>query len=127
MINAVTLVGRLVKEPEVRMTNKGKKIWGFALANSIFVNGEQKTNFFTCTCYNEKICDYASKYLGKGYLVGITGSLTNVERTFEKDGKKVKVMEIIVSSVENYEPKRRKEETAEEESEPVIDTGDMPF
>lgn len=71
MVNEIVIVGRLCKEPQLQMTKSEKMLCDFQIA----VNSYDKTAmFFSAMAFNQK-ADFITKYLHKGDLVGITGSL----------------------------------------------------
>ncbi|KLO24866.1 MULTISPECIES: single-stranded DNA-binding protein [unclassified Marinitoga] len=76
--NRVILVGRLTRDPEVRMTTSGDKVANFTLAvdrpnwNNDF-NG-QKTDFIRIVVFGKK-AEFAENYLKKGVLILVEGAL----------------------------------------------------
>lgn len=134
-LNSVCLIGRLVKDPEIRKTQSNKSIWSFTLAVEGF-DGKEKTSYFIpCNCWIESVCTYASKYLGKGNLLAITGKLITRKIT-GKDGKVRTAMEVNVTMVECLEKSKSQsnnnandEEFVSNESADsgIVDNGDLPF
>lgn len=100
MINQVTLVGRLTKDPELRYTVEGKAVLNITLAlNRHYRNaqGEFDADFVLCTLWN-KVAENTAKYCSKGSIVGIMGRIQT--RNYENhDGKRVYVTEVIADSV----------------------------
>lgn len=91
-INNVTLIGRVVRDIEVKTTNSGKSVALFALA----VDGYGKdadTSFIDCVAWN-KAAELLSEYAPKGKQIGITGRLQT--RIWEKDDIKRKATEVII-------------------------------
>lgn len=92
-INSVTLVGRVVRDLEVKTTNSGKSVASFALA----VDGYGKdapANFIDCVAWN-KAAEILGEYAPKGKQIGITGRIQT--RPWEdKEGNKRKATEIVV-------------------------------
>jgi single-strand DNA-binding protein len=89
--NKVQLIGNLGKSPEVRNTEKGKKLVKFSMAtNEVYTNqnGEKvkETQWHNLTAWG-KLADIAEKYLNKGSEVAIEGKLINREYT-DKEGNK---------------------------------------
>ncbi|HEY4553181.1 MAG TPA: single-stranded DNA-binding protein [Bacillaceae bacterium] len=117
MINQVTLVGRLTKDPELRYTLEGKAVLNITLAlNRHYRNakGEFDADFVLCTLWN-KTAENTAKYCAKGSIIGIMGKIQT--RNYEnQDGKKVYVTEVVADSVkfmggrQAEEPKKEKEE-----------------
>lgn len=105
MINQVTLVGRLTRDPELRTTSEGTPVTHITLAvnrsyrNS---NGEVDVDFVQCTLWRgsaENIC----RYCRKGSVIAITGRLQS--RHYEKDGKRVYVTEVVAETTRFLGPK----------------------
>jgi len=108
-INRTILIGRLVKDPELRKTTNGTSITSFTLAVDNRTSGEEKsTSFFQIVAWSGT-ADFVCKYLKKGYLVGVDGRLQ--QRGYENNnGVKVNVVEIIADNVQNYQPRESVEE-----------------
>jgi single-strand DNA-binding protein len=97
-MNKVILIGRIVKDPESRTTNTGKKIAKFSLAVNDVRNSKQ-TYFFNCTAWDMQ-ADYASKYLKKASFIAVDGRLTT--STFvNKEGRNQTVTDITVDSIKS--------------------------
>lgn len=72
----ISFDGRLGSDAEVRTTKGGKPYIRLSVANNIFANGEDRTDWFDVTCYDEFIVDKKAKYLTKGTYVIVTGNVT---------------------------------------------------
>ncbi|MGG0716185.1 single-stranded DNA-binding protein [Robertmurraya massiliosenegalensis] len=118
MINQVTLVGRLTRDPELRVTPEGNSVVNVTLAvNRNFRNqkGEIDADFVQCTIWR-KNAENLSLYCKKGALIGITGRIQT--RTYEsQDGRKY-VTEVIAESVRFLDS--RKSEVAHVEKEVLM-------
>ena len=109
MINNVTLVGRLTRDPDLRVTQSGKAVAGFVLAvNRKFKNasGEREADFISCIIWG-KSAENLSNWTRKGSLIGITGRIQT--RTYEKDGSTAYVTEVIADSFQSLESKQQQE------------------
>lgn len=97
MLNNVTIMGRLVKDPELKTTGNGTSLVQFAIAcdREYAAKGEEKqVDFFDCTAWRGT-AEFISKYFTKGRMIAITGRLQT--RNYEtKDGFARKVTEIVV-------------------------------
>ncbi|MCJ1783119.1 single-stranded DNA-binding protein [Mammaliicoccus sciuri] len=106
MINSVTLVGRLTKDPELRTTPSGVEVGNFTLAvNRTFTNqnGERDADFINCIVFRKQAVN-VNQYLSKGKLAGIVGRLQT--RSYDnKEGQKVFVTEVVCDNVQFLEPK----------------------
>ncbi len=106
MINSVTLVGRLTKNPEMRTTPSGVEVGNFTLAvNRTFTNqnGERDADFINCIVFRKQAVN-VNQYLSKGKLAGVVGRLQT--RSYDnKEGQKVFVTEVVCDNVQFLEPK----------------------
>jgi len=74
-INKINLVGRAGKDPETKYFDSGKQVCNFTLAvNRRTSNKDEPPDWFDLEMW-DKTADIAGKYVKKGSLVGITGSL----------------------------------------------------
>ena len=100
MINQVSLIGRLVRTPELFETETGKKGSFITLAvGRQFKNqdGEYDTDFLDCTLWTG-VAERTTEYCKTGDIIGIRGRLQT--RIVEnEDGSKYKRMEIIAERV----------------------------
>jgi single-strand DNA-binding protein len=100
MINQVTLVGRLTRDPELRVTTDGTPVSHVTLAvNRHFrnQNGEVDADFVQCTLW-KKAAENTAQYCRKGALVGITGRL-QTRQYDNKEGKRVYVTEVVTETI----------------------------
>lgn len=104
MINRVVLVGRLVRDPELRRTQSGAAVTSFTLAvDNRAREGEKSASFIAVVCWNQT-AEFVAQYLKKGNLVGVDGRLQ--QRNYENNsGQKVNVVEVVADSVQGLEPK----------------------
>lgn len=106
MINRVILVGRLTRDPELRYTPSGVAVANFTIAvNRPFSNqqGEREADFIQAVAWR-KVAENTANYVGKGSLVGIDGRLQT--RSYEKDGQRHYITEVVADSVQFLEPKK---------------------
>ncbi len=99
MLNQVVLVGRLVKDLEVREFDSGKKGSNITLAiPRSFKNMEGKydTDFIDCVLW-EQVATNTKEYCKKGDIVGIKGRLQS--RIIEKDSDKKYITEVVAEKV----------------------------
>lgn len=133
MVNQIILVGRLVKTPELELTDSGKKISTITLAvprTYKNLNGEYDTDFIDCTLWTG-VAENTSEYCKTGDILGVRGRIQS--RIVEKDdGTKYKKMEIIaekVSFLTSAKDKKDKEVInnidAEEKTEEINDEKKM--
>jgi single-strand DNA-binding protein len=107
MINQVTLVGRLTKDPELKYLPSGIAVTNLTLAvNRTFTNaqGEREADFINIVVFR-KVAEATANHTTKGSLVGVTGSIQT--RNYEKDGKRVYITEVLADAVQFLEPKKK--------------------
>jgi single-strand DNA-binding protein len=96
MINNVTLVGRLTRDPELRYTPSNIAITTFNLAvNRNFKNqaGDREADFINCMIWRQQAENLAS-WAKKGALIGITGRIQT--RSYDnQQGQRVYVTEVL--------------------------------
>ena len=106
MLNRVVLVGRLVRDPELRYTGSGVAVANINIAcNRPFKNqqGEQETDFINCVVWR-KPAENLANYMKKGNQIGVDGRVQT--RSYEgQDGKMVYVTEILAESIQFLESK----------------------
>jgi single-strand DNA-binding protein len=106
-LNKVMLIGRLVRDPELRYTPNGSSVASFSIANNrTYVTGGEKkemVSFFNCVAWG-KTAEFISQYCKKGNRVGIEGRLQ--QRSWEdQQGNKRSVVEITVENIQNLTPR----------------------
>lgn len=109
MLNQVVLVGRLVRDPELRETEEGKKVTNMTLAvprSYKNLDGEYDTDFIDCTLWSN-IAESTSEYCKKGDLLGIKGRLQT--SSYEKDGETRFKMDVMAEKVTFLTSKRERE------------------
>jgi single-strand DNA-binding protein len=109
MINQVTLVGRITKDPELRYTGDGVAVSNFTLAlnrNFKNVNGGYDTDFVNCNIWRKPAETVANLCL-KGSLIGITGRLKS--RHYDNsEGKRIYVTEVVAEDIKFISLKNNK-------------------
>jgi len=121
-MNKVILVGRLTQDPEIRYTTSGKAVANFTLA----VNRNKEEADFILVFLWEKLAESAGNNLFKGNRVLIEGRLQI--RSYEVDGQKRRVAEVIAQNMEFLEAKKKE---AADDSNPfggqVLPEESIPF
>ena len=109
-MNLATLVGRLVKDPELKyIPGSGMAIANFTVAidrDFSTKDGKKETDFIDIQVWG-KIAENCANYIGKGSLVGIQGSI-RVEK-YEKDGERRTFTKINANKVQFLESKKDKQ------------------
>ena len=136
MTNRVVLIGRLIRDPELRKTQTGKSVVSFTLAVNRKFSKEEQADFINCVAWNQT-ADFMANYLTKGALISVEGSTQS--RTYEgADGKTVYVQEVLAERVQSLESRSQRQEreqntepykSQEYEEEPTLDitSDDLPF
>lgn len=106
MLNRTVLVGRMTKDPEMRVSPSGVTVTTFTLAvNRAFKKDE--TDFISVVCF-KKAAENVNNFCSKGSLVGVDGRIQT--RNYEnKEGRKVYVTEVVADSVQFLETKGKNE------------------
>lgn len=138
MLNIIAIMGRLVRDPEMRQTTTGKSVASFRIAvdrGSKDANGQNQANFFDVVAWN-KTAEFVCKYFQKGSLIAIDGHLQS--RSYQdKSGQNRTAIEIIANNV-HFAGSKNQNATREpdvapppaanlDSYAPIDDTGDLPF
>lgn len=109
MINNVTLVGRLTRDPELRYTPQNQAVTTFSLAvNRQFknANGDREADFINCVIWRQQAENLAN-WAKKGALIGITGRIQT--RNYEnQQGQRVYVTEVVADSFQMLESRQER-------------------
>lgn len=144
MLNVVAIIGRMVKDPELKSTNSGKSVCSFRIANDSGykdASGQSQTNWLDVTARG-KTAEFVCKYFPKGALIAIDGRL-QTRQYQDKNGQNRTATEIVAQNVnfcgskESCQPRPAERPTAPSQrtqSEPDADyapidddEGDLPF
>lgn len=125
-LNKTIIMGRLVRDPELRHTQSDTAVCSFTLA--VDRDGKDKgVDFIECVAWRGT-ADFVSKYFSKGRMAIVEGRLQMREWT-DKEGNKRRSAEVVASSV--YFGDSKREERREEEDTPQFeelkDDGVLPF
>ena len=104
-MNKTLLIGRITKDVELRQSKGGVSSVIFSIAvdrDYKDENGEKVTDFINCIAFRNN-ADFMDKYVKKGNLLGITGSL----QTYDYEG--TTRYQVVVDSVQNLSPKEKEE------------------
>lgn len=110
MLNQAVLVGRIVKDPELKKTESGNKVTNITLAvprsfkNS---NGEYDSDFISCVLW-KGVAESAVEYCKKGDLVGIKGRIQSRIAEIDEDTKR-QYVEVVAEKVTFLSSKKHEE------------------
>ena len=114
MLNVVTLIGRLVRDPETRTCDDGKIICKFSIAVR---RNEKKTDFISCVAW-DKFGQYIERRFHKGDFIGVAGSL-QIEPYTTKHGDRANKATVVVDKFSfcgaSYSESSRSEDPSERE------------
>ena len=99
MLNQIVIVGRLVKDPELKESEGGSPYTNITLAvprSYKNTNGEYDTDFINCRLW-DGIAKNAEEFCKKGDLLGVKGRIET--RNYEKDEKINYVTELIAEKI----------------------------
>lgn len=109
-MNKVILIGRLIKDPDVRMGTNDTKIARYTLAvnRKYHKNNEPTADFIGCVALG-KNGEFAEKYLYKGIKIAVTGRIQTGSYT-NRDGQKVYTTDVLIEEQEFAESKKNQSE-----------------
>lgn len=101
MLNRITIMGRLTRDPELRYTQSQTPVASFTLAvdrdYSGKDGGEKQTDFIDCVAWRQT-AEFVSKYFSKGRMAVVAGRL-QIRTWTDKDDNKRRSAEIIAESI----------------------------
>ena len=100
MLNTITIMGRMTRDPELRRTGTGTAVTSFTLAvdrDFKAENGEKETDFIDCVAWRNT-GEFVDKYFSKGRMAVVTGRL-QIRSWKDKDGNNRRTAEVIADSV----------------------------
>ena len=108
MLNHITIMGRLTRDPELRRTGSGVAVASFSLAVDRDFgkneNGERETDFIDCVAWRQT-GEFVSKYFAKGRMAVVSGRL-QIRSWTDKDGNKRRTAEVVADNVYFGDSKR---------------------
>ena len=99
MLNKIILIGRLVRDPELRYTGSGTPVCNFTLAverNYTNRDGDRDVDFIPVVTW-QKLAETCAQHLGKGRLVAVDGRLQI--RKSEKENRTYINPEVVAQDV----------------------------
>jgi single-strand DNA-binding protein len=114
MLNQTVLVGRLVRDPELRETENGNKVTNITLAvprSYKNMEGEYDTDFISCVLW-KGIAENAVEYCHKGDLLGVKGRIQSKKIDLDEETRR-DVVEVIAERITYLSSNRKKDEADE--------------
>ena len=127
MLNEVILMGRLTRDPDVRMTQNGTTAANFALAceRDYAPQGQDReTDFFDIVAFRNT-ADFVGQYFAKGQLVAVKGRLQQRDWT-DKQGNKRRTTEILADRC-YFAEKRQDRDASDAGFQKMSDSTPVPF
>ena len=134
-MNSVQLVGRLTKDPELKLTQNQTQFCSFIIAvDRKFKdsNGQRQADFINCLAWKQNAA-FIQKYFHKGNRIGLTGTLQT--RSYDdQDGQRHFITEVVIDGVEFVESVKEDNSNAQLERDPIKEeslgesaSGELPF
>lgn len=107
-MNICTLIGRIVRDPEIRYTHGDNPmaVARYTLAvqrNRKNSEGKYDSDFISCVAYG-KSAEFTERYLHKGSKIAVSGRITTGSYT-NKEGQKVYTTDVVIDNQEFAESK----------------------
>ena len=100
MLNHITIMGRLTRDPELRRTGSGVAVASFTVAVDRDFSGkdsnEKETDFIDCVAWRHT-GEFVSKYFTKGRMIVVSGRL-QIRNWTDKEGNKRRSAEVIADN-----------------------------
>ena len=130
MLNHITIMGRLTKDPELRHTGTGTAVASFTLAvDRDFKDqgGNRETDFIDVVAWRNT-AEFVSRYFTKGRMAIVSGRL-QIRAWTDKDGNKRRTAEVVADSVYFGDRQKQSAEVAQTGDFETLETddADLPF
>lgn len=97
-MNSISIIGRLVHDPDLRTTSKGTPVSNFRIARNERHGEEEQTLFVNVTAWN-RLAETVKEYRHQGDQIAVSGRL-RFEEYVDKDGVKRSSYSITANSIE---------------------------
>jgi len=130
MLNHITVMGRLTKDPELRRTQSGIPVCSFSVAcdrDYKNADGERNTDFIDIVAWRQT-AEFVNKYFTKGRMAVIDGRL-QLRDWNDRDGNKRRSAEILANSI-NFGDSKPQNQAAPDPAPgygDMADGGELPF
>ena len=145
-MNCVSLIGRLVRNPELKYSQSGLAILKFTVAvdrrlskqkrQEVEANNQPTADFINCTAFGST-AEVIANYHSKGSQIGVEGRIQT--GSYEKDGVRKYTTDVMVNSITfvgsknnnsgggNYQNSNSKQDDYSDEGFFPVDNDDIPF
>ena len=96
-MNSVILIGRIIKEIELKKSTTNVSYCQFSIAVNEYIKGEQTTDFINIVCFGT-VAENLSKYGGKGIKIALQGKLKTGVYT-NKENQKINKTDVIANFI----------------------------
>lgn len=126
MLNTITIMGRLTRDPELRYTQQNTPVASFTLAVDRDF-GDKQTDFIDCVAWRST-AEFVDKYFSKGSMAVVSGRL-QIRSWTDDNGNKRRNAEVVAEHVYFGESKRREAsaDISAADFEDLDDDGELPF
>ena len=122
MLNHITIMGRFVRDPELRRTGSGIAVASFTLAvDRDFKSsngGDKEVDFIDCVAWRQA-GEFVSKYFTRGRMAVVSGRL-QIRSWTDKDGNKRRTAEVVADNVYFADSKSENAASGTQQSAPAI-------
>ena len=130
-MNSITIIGRLVRDPEMKTLNNGMEKCRFTVAvdRRVKKDAPKKADFFNCDAWGNTGA-FVQKWFKQGSPITVTGRMESSQS--EKDGHKTTFWALNVEDVE-FQMARKEDSAApapvvdEQSGMEQVETGELPF
>jgi single-strand DNA-binding protein len=121
MLNHITIMGRLTRDPELRRTGSGVAVASFTIAvdRDYSSKDEKETDFIDCVAWRST-GEFVSKYFYKGSMAVVSGRL-QIRVWTDNDGNKRRSAEVVAENVYFGEGKREHPQIAPAPEAPPVE------
>lgn len=129
-MNKLTIIGNLVRDPELRTVGSGINVCTFTVAvnRRKKAEGQPEADFFRVSAWRG-LAETCSKYLAKGRKVAVVGSVS-AQAYMGSDGTAKASLELTADDVEFLSSRNEQSETTTDVPAGFVEVGDdepMPF
>ena len=109
-LNTVAISGRLGRDPELNSTNNGNSVANFSVAVDQGFGDQKTTSWVRCVAW-QKTAEFVTKFFQKGDMIILSGRLQG--RTWEQDGVKREVLEVVAEKIDFAGEKKKSQSNVE--------------
>ena len=125
-MNRLTIIGNLVRDPELRTTPNGINVCTFTVAvnRKNKQDGKDEADYFRVSAWRG-LADTCSKYLAKGRKVAVIGSISLY--TWDNNGKHGASMEVNADEVEFLSQRTEQAQIDPQSGKQIVNPDDLPY